>query len=69
MKSNRKRLLIAVVAALFAGLVMSSSHGASEDRVKVVKLPGAAVPDAEIDSVGIVHVAYLSDNNIYYLDP
>jgi len=68
MKPCRKRMLLAVVFALFASLVMSSSHGASDDLVKVINLPGAGVPDAEVDSSGIVHVAYLSDNNVYYVN-
>jgi len=67
MKSSRKRMLLVVVSALLASLMMSSSHGASADRVKVVNLPGAVVPDAEVDSTGTVHVAYLSNNNVYYV--
>jgi hypothetical protein len=33
----------------------------------VINLPGAIVPDAEIDSDGTVHVAYLSGNDIFYV--
>lgn len=52
---------------LLAGLLVSFLC-AAQDHVKVVELPDVSVPDAEMDSRGTVHMAYLSANNIYYIN-
>lgn len=41
---------------------------AASDRVKLVRLPvGAVAPDAEIDSAGVLHAAYFSADNVFYV--
>lgn len=60
-----KHIYILIVLISGVGLNLVS---ASESQVRVIDLAGAFVPDAEVDSSGTVHVAYLSDNNIYYVN-
>jgi hypothetical protein len=69
-----------VVASIGIGCSQSSENGTgarararlagerSADRVRVVILPGnGSVPDAELDADGVVHVAYIADNDVYYV--
>jgi hypothetical protein len=44
---------------------MSFAH-AGGDHIRVVELPNASVPDAEMDAFGTIHLAYLSQKNIHY---
>jgi len=44
------------------------SHGLPAGEVKVAATPnGGMVPDAEIDRQGVVHVAYVTGENVYYV--
>ena len=53
-----------VLISLFSLRGLSAS---SAERVRVVSTPGGGqVPDAEIDQLGTVHVAYVSGQDAYY---
>lgn len=48
-------------------LIVGCTQGATDIQVKLVRFPGATVPDAEIDAHGVIHAAYLSGNDVYYV--
>lgn len=52
---------------LLAYAEINSTYANTYYEVNVVRLKNAKVPDAEVDSQGIIHVAYFSENNIYYV--
>lgn len=55
------RLLTALLAA-------SVLHAGTVERVRVVATPeGGEVPDAEVDSAGNLHVAFVSGQDAYYI--
>jgi hypothetical protein len=65
MRQNFK-LWLALGAALCCPLTVTSKDNEG-DKVRVVSLPDQAmVPDAEVDSDGVIHVAYFADDDIYY---
>jgi hypothetical protein len=59
-----------VANAMLAAMALCTSLPAvaAEEYVTVVELPGASVPDAEIDGAGTIHVAYLDGKNLYYVN-
>lgn len=60
--------LLGRILIFSTALVLSGFLSAQEDVTRVVPLSkGAIVPDAEVDQRGVIHVAYLSDGNVFYV--
>ena len=56
---------VVLLAAVF--VLMISSGFAATDRVRVVRAPqDGAVPDAEIGEDGVVHIAYVANDDVFY---
>lgn len=60
-------MMRSVAAAAVVGIAATAS-AAPAAEVTVARLPrGAFVPDAEVDSRGEIHVAYVRDDDVYYV--
>lgn len=56
------------LTALLTLVVAIASPSWAGAEVTVSQLPkGASVPDAEVDEEGIIHVAYLDENDVFYV--
>lgn len=60
-------VFVGAALALAALLPAGCAPEAPEGPVEVIRLPGATVPDAEVDDAGTVHVAYLAGKDVYYV--
>ena len=60
---------IPVIFLISVALLVLLSHVSSaEESPRIAKLPeGAIVPDAEVDHDGVIHVAYLRDEDVFYV--
>jgi len=64
---NSKFCLPLIAILCCPWFAISEESGSGDNQVRVVLLsPHAIVPDAEIDSSGVIHVAYFADNDVYY---
>lgn len=53
---------------LFLIILLSASCSAPQPDVRIVSVPnGGITPDAEIDGRGILHLAYFSEGNVFYV--
>jgi hypothetical protein len=60
--TSKERCLFAAVIVFLAGSTLA------QEAPLVAGLPaGAMVPDAEVDADGIIHVAYLKDDDVFYV--
>lgn len=50
-------------------LLAVATSATAADRVQIVRLPaGSTAPDAEMDAKGVLHVAYFSSDNVFYVN-
>ena len=53
---------------LFLSLLGSVTVAHASGQVQIIDTPNRGIaPDAEIDQTGVIHLAYVSDEDVYYV--
>ena len=53
---------------LFLGLLASITVTHAGGQVQIIDTPNRGIaPDADIDQTGVIHLAYVSDEDVYYV--
>lgn len=65
---NLPQRSVSCLAALIGFFALTASPGISADLVRVIRTPNnGQVPDAETDKNGVIHIAYVSNLDAFYV--